>query len=76
MRKNSQKKTGTRILCRIFGIFLLLAGSIPSLSRADEVRIQGIAPERHRTLEERVKELERKMDFLYDAAGHSGSAVS
>lgn len=76
MMMKPQKKTGARKLCRIFGFFLLLAGSVLSPSRADEVRFQGIAPERHRDLEERVKELERKMDLLEDAVKHSGPAIS
>jgi len=76
MMKNPRKKPGARKLCRIVGVFLFLAGSVPSPSLADEVRFQGIAPERHRALEERVKELERKMELLEDAVKHSGQAIS
>jgi hypothetical protein len=76
MMINPQEKPGARKICWIFGVFLFLAGSVLSPSRADEVRFQGIAPERHRDLEERVKELERKMDLLEDAVKHSGTAIS
>jgi hypothetical protein len=73
---NPQEKPGARKLCWTVGVFLFLVGSVPSPSLADEVRFQGIAPERHRALEERVKELERKMDLLEDAVKHSGTAIS
>lgn len=76
MMINPQEKPGTRKLCWIVGVFLFLAGSVLSPSWADEVRSQGIVSERHRDLEERVKELERKMDLLEDAAKHSGTATS
>ena len=76
MMINPQEKPGAGKLCRIVGVFLFLAGSVLSTSRADEVRLQGIASERHRDLEERVKELERKMDLLEDAVKHSGTAIS
>lgn len=76
MMMNPRKITGTRKLSRIVWIFLLFAWSAPGLSRADEVRVQGNDPERHRDLEERVKELERKVDLLYDAVKHSGQATS
>ena len=76
MMINPQEKPGARKICWIFGVFLFLAGSVLSPSRADEVRFQGIASERHRDLEERVKELERKMDLLEDAVKHSGTAIS
>ena len=76
MMKNPQEKPGAGKLCRIVGVFLFLTGCVLSPSRADEVRVQGIASERHRDLEERVEELERKMALLEDAVKHSGTAVS
>jgi len=76
MMINPQEKPGARKICWIFGVFLFLAGSVLSPSLADEVRFQGIASERHRDLEERVKELERKMTLLEDAVKHSGTAIS
>lgn len=76
MMINPQEKPGARKLCWIVGVFLFLAGSVLSPSRADEVRFQGIASERHRDLEERVKELERKMALFEDAVKHSGTVIS
>jgi hypothetical protein len=76
MMMKMQEAPGSIKLCGIFGVFLLLAGSVPSPSRADEVRVREIATERHQSLEERVKELERKMDLLYDAVSHSAPAIS
>ncbi|MDO8739080.1 hypothetical protein [Candidatus Deferrimicrobium sp.] len=75
MMKTQQAPVSIK-LCWIFGFFLILAGSVLSPSRADEVRSQGIVSERHRDLEERVKELERKMDLLEDGVKHSGTAIS
>ena len=120
----TQGATGSIKLCWIFGVFLILAESVPSPSRADEIRFkdagamqagtvleeddravtirfprksitsiekrQEIAPElqkpgfaaspgppgNNRDLEERVKELERKMDILDDSVKHSGLAIS
>ncbi len=71
-----KEKPGGRKLRWIVGVFLFLASGVLSPSLADEVRFQGIAPERRRDLEERVKELERKMDLLEDAVKHSGTAIS
>lgn len=76
MMMKPREKPGAGKSCWIFGLSLLLAGSMLSPSRADEVRFQGVATERHRNLEERVEELERKMDLLVDAVKPSGTAIS
>ena len=76
MMKNPQEKPGAGKLIRIAGLFLFLTGCVLSPSRAEEVRFQGIAAERHRDLEERVEALERKMALLEGAVRQSATAIS
>ena len=76
MRKNPREKPGAAKLIRIAGLFLILTGCVLSPSRAEEVRFQGIAAERHRDLEERVEALERKMALLEGAVRQSATAIS